>query len=151
MEGLAAAGAASSIIQIVDFGTKVCKRIIEYSSACRELPEAFKHVNAQLPLVAIALERIGQVAKTRGVTEAEARVLFEVLEACTKEVQGLQDVVLQALPGVKDGGFKRTVKAVGSLRWDDTVKRKGEVIQSYVRTLELALASLGVGGNVEGM
>jgi hypothetical protein len=43
MEALAAVGIVANIIQIVDFGSRVLKRLKEYQSKLGEIPEAFRH------------------------------------------------------------------------------------------------------------
>ncbi|KAF2472946.1 uncharacterized protein BDR25DRAFT_353255 [Lindgomyces ingoldianus] len=54
-EALAAVGIASNIIQLVDFGTQVLKRLNQYQSTIKEIPEAFCHIKSELPVLLDAL------------------------------------------------------------------------------------------------
>jgi len=48
-EALAAVGIVANIIQLVDFGSRVLKRLEEYQSILGEIPEAFRYIKAECP------------------------------------------------------------------------------------------------------
>ena len=50
-EALAAIGAVASIVQLVDFGSKVLLRLNEFQSSIGEIPKVFQHVKAELPVL----------------------------------------------------------------------------------------------------
>jgi hypothetical protein len=57
-EALAVVGIVANIIQLVDFGTWVLKRLEEYQSTLVEIPEAFRHIKAELPVLLDALRQM---------------------------------------------------------------------------------------------
>ena len=138
-EGLALAGAAASIIQIIHTGTVIADRIHKYSSACCDLPEIFKHVEIDLRLIVVTLEKVDEVTKTNCLDEPVRKALLGVVQACQKEAKELEKIVLVALPNVDDTSLKRTWKAIGSLSCDDKVRKKTDVIKRYVQTLHFSI------------
>ena len=56
-EALAVVGIVANIIQLVDFGSRVLKRLEEYQSKLGEIPEAFRHIKAELPILLDALRQ----------------------------------------------------------------------------------------------
>lgn len=48
---------AASIVQLIDYGTRVSKRLHEYPSNAGELPETFKHAPKLLPTLLKILEK----------------------------------------------------------------------------------------------
>jgi hypothetical protein len=56
-EALAVVGIVANITQLVDFGAQVLKRFEEYQSTLTEIPEAFRHIKAELPVLLDALTR----------------------------------------------------------------------------------------------
>ena len=49
-EALAVVGLVSSIVQFVDFGTKIIRRLEEFTSNAGDVPKTFRSIQAQLPL-----------------------------------------------------------------------------------------------------
>jgi len=58
VEPLAAVGVAASVIQLFDFTTKVVSRLEEFRSNVQEVPESFRQVYDQLPVLSATLEGI---------------------------------------------------------------------------------------------
>jgi hypothetical protein len=56
-EALAVVGIVANIIQLVDFGSRVLKRLEEYQSKLGEIPEAFRYIKAELPVLLDALRQ----------------------------------------------------------------------------------------------
>jgi hypothetical protein len=50
-EALAALGLAATIIQVVDYGTKVIVQLNDFRSSIVEAPKAFRDILVQLPLI----------------------------------------------------------------------------------------------------
>ena len=50
-EFIAAVGVASSFVALIDCGSKIVARLIEYQSMCGSVPEVFRGIHTQLPLL----------------------------------------------------------------------------------------------------
>jgi hypothetical protein len=56
-EALAVVGIIANIVQLVDFSSRVLKRLEDYQSQLGDIPEAFRHINASLPVLLDALQQ----------------------------------------------------------------------------------------------
>jgi hypothetical protein len=54
-EALVVVGIVASIVQLVDFSTRVVSRLDEFYSVAKEVPKSFRHVKTELPLLATTL------------------------------------------------------------------------------------------------
>src|SRR5437016_14526141 len=59
-EGLVAVGLAGNVLQFIDFGTRLCARIREYSSAAGGAPKKIESLAQRLSLVLRTLEGLGE-------------------------------------------------------------------------------------------
>jgi hypothetical protein len=86
-EALAVIGLVSSIVQFVDFGTKVVGRLTEYMRAVKDVPSAFSDVHVQLPLLMSSLEKTRARAEAHGVDAKLAESVREVVKKCDAHVR----------------------------------------------------------------
>jgi hypothetical protein len=56
-EALAIVGLVSSIVQFVDFSSKLVERLNEFLSNLEEVPKTFKDIKTELPLLINTLKR----------------------------------------------------------------------------------------------
>jgi hypothetical protein len=56
-EALAVVGIVANITQLVDFGSRVLRHPEEYQSKLGEIPEALRHIKAELPALLDALRQ----------------------------------------------------------------------------------------------
>jgi N-terminal domain on NACHT_NTPase and P-loop NTPases len=69
-EALAVVTVVSSIITLVDFSSKVLHRLNDFQSSCGEIPETFKQVKKELPILLATLDHTKvAVAARRGFLE----------------------------------------------------------------------------------
>ena len=59
-EAVAAISLTASIIQLVDFGSKVVHRLHEFQSNINEVPKVFRDIATRLPLLIDTLEQTKQ-------------------------------------------------------------------------------------------
>ena len=143
-EALAVVGVVANIIQLVDFSSCVLKRLEDYQSQLRELPEAFRHINAGLPVLLVALRQTQSAVNAGRIQNESEKALRPAIEGCTVQIKLLNDVIAKALPAPSDSRDRRGGKALRSLRYDAKVGRIAAVIQGYVQTLTYhAAATLG--------
>jgi hypothetical protein len=134
-EALAIVGLISSIVQFVDFGSKVVERLNEFSSNIHELPKDFQAVNVQLPLLIDTLNRTQRQATAGHISSATADALTPLIDACSTEIKVLQIILEKTLPPQKSTSWKRRLLALKSLAHDKDVDRSITKLESHIRLL----------------
>ena len=134
-ETLAIIGLISSIVQFVDFGTKVMHRLNEFQSNIKDVPETFRHIKTQLPLLIDTLKQTQAQADAAHLSEETAKALKLVVEGCLSQVKLLEEILIKALPTKKDSSLRKGLKALTSLAHDKDVQRITTALDGYVQTL----------------
>ncbi|KAF2731339.1 TPR-like protein, partial [Polyplosphaeria fusca] len=143
-EALTAVGIVANIIQLVDFGSRVLKRLEEYQSQFGAIPEAFRHIKTELPVLLDALQQTQSAIDAGSIKNESKKALHPAIEGCGVQIRRLDDVIAKALPTSSDSRIRRGGKAFRSLRDESKVERITAVIRGYVQTLTYhAAASLG--------
>jgi hypothetical protein len=152
-EALVAVGIVANIIQIVDFGSRVLKRLEEYQSKLEEIPEAFRHIKAELPVLLDALQQTKAAIDTESIQGEPKNALLPAVEGCGVQIKALDDVIAEVLPASDDSWVRRRRKAFRSLRHDAKVKKMAAVVRGYIQTLtyHAAASSSLLKGPLEGM
>ena len=142
-EALAVVGIIANIIQLVDFGSRVLKRLEEYQSKQGKIPEAFRHIKVELPILLDALRQTKAAIDTGSMEDGTKKALLVAIEECKVQITSLDDIIVKALPESGDSWPRRGRKALGSLRYDAKVERITAVVRGYIQTLTYhAAASL---------
>ncbi|KAL8647306.1 MAG: hypothetical protein Q9210_005637 [Variospora velana] len=134
-EAIAIVSFVSAVISLVDAGSRVLSRLHEFSEASQEIPESFKHLNAQLPIVLDGLRRTEARANAGHVDKRTQEALVPTIEGCRDRVAGLYDILEDVLPSMKDSSFDRAIKAAKSLSKDKKVQKLLKDIDSYLTSL----------------
>jgi hypothetical protein len=132
-EALAVVGIVANIAQLVDFGTRVLSRLDQYQSSLAEVPEAFRHIKSELPVLLDALQQTKAAIDAGSLQNSGA--LLPAVEGCSVQIMALDDIIRKLLPTKKDSWAKRGGKALRSLSYDAKVKRIIAVIRGYIQTL----------------
>jgi len=142
-EALAVVGIVANIIQLVDFGSRVLKRLEEYQSELGDIPEAFRHTKTELPVLLDALRQTKAAIDAGTIQDESKKALLPAVEGCAVQIKALDDVIIKALPASGDSCARRGRKALGSLRYDAKVEKICAVVRGYIQTLTYhAAASL---------
>ena len=140
-EAVAVAGIVANIIQLVDFSSRVLKRLEEYQSKLGKIPEAFRHIKIELPILLDALRQTKEAINTGSMQDETKQALLIAIEECRVQITSLEDIIVKALPESGDSWSRRGRKALGSLRYDAKVERITGVIHGYIQTLTYHAAS----------
>lgn len=142
-EGLAVVGIVASIVQLLDFGSRVLGRLDEYHARFEDLPEAFRHIKSELPVLLDALRKT-QTGACGGLMPDESKLaLLPAIAGCGDQIRLLDDIIAKLLPNSSDSRLRRSGKALQSLRYDTKVEKITMVIRGYIQTLTFhAAASL---------
>ena len=139
-EVIAGVAVASSFIQLIDFGSKIIRRLYEYQSASRELPKVFRSLQDQLPLLIQTLEQIKTTVDKKPNLNADPSAdslkiaLSHVVRGCQKQLELLDNILEKTLPQ-SDSWRERSKKAIVSVTKESEFKRISASIREYVNTL----------------
>src|ERR1700691_5713937 len=92
-EAFAILGVAASIVQLIDFGSKVFVRLNEFHSNAGEIPEAFQHVKAELPVLLDTLEQTKTAIETGSIRDETKKALLPAIDGCRTQI-GLLNFVM---------------------------------------------------------
>jgi hypothetical protein len=134
-EALAVVGLVSAIVQFVDFGGKLVERLNEFNSDTHEVPETFRTIKLQLPLLIDTLRRTQQQASAGHVSGETATTLKPLIDACFTEINALQARLDKTLPPHKSSSWQRRLLALKSLAHDKEVERSMVKLESHIRLL----------------
>jgi hypothetical protein len=139
-EALLVIGIIANIIQLVDFSTKVIERIEGFSQDVINLPESFRNLQIELPLLANTLKRTNKRADSGELDEDTCKAIKPIVAACEEKLKALNDVFARVVP--KDGASKAAVvwKAILSLKKEKEVEQVSAAMAGFVRTLTLHYA-----------
>jgi hypothetical protein len=134
-EGLAVVGVVASIIQLVDFSTKVIGRLEEFHSAAGEIPKSFRHLNTELPILSTTLQNISRDIETDLVEIGTRNALILAIDGCGEQLAQLDAILAKTLPATNDSRWTKSKKAVVSLHQEDKVENITKIIRNYIATL----------------
>lgn len=134
-EAFAVVGLISVIIQLVDFGSKIVHRLDELRSDIDQIPQVFRDIKNQLPLLLNTLQRTRAQAEAGDFDADTQRAILSVVEGCQSQVQSLDDVLNKTLPSMGDSRWRRGMKVLLNVRQEKGVQRIIESLQTYVSTL----------------
>ena len=136
-ESLVAFGVAANVIAVVDFGTKVLKRLEEYREAVQELPKTFHDASIQVGLLVDYINNIQEADRTGALSRTAAKRLRPAILECEKMVKELNKILERTLPEPNASSTQRKLKALGSLRYDGKVEKIMTNLRGYMSTLTL--------------
>lgn len=134
-EVVAAISFTSAVISLLDTGARVLNRLHEFNEASNEIPESFRHLNAQLPIVLDGLRRTEARAKAGNVDHRTQEALIPTIQGCRDRIQNLYDVLNSVLPSKTDSSMERAIKAARSLSKDKKVQKLLKDVDSYLTSL----------------
>ena len=134
-EALAAIGLAASFLQLVDFGSKVLKRLTEFQSRAKAVPQCLTALTIDLPLFLSTLEALTHHIENHNVSpETRARVLSAVSE-CQKQIEILDRFLTKSSPQATDSRWRRGRKAIASILQDDEVEKVQKTLHDRLQVL----------------
>jgi len=134
-EAVAVISLLSSIVQLVDFGTKLIDRLNEFASATEDVLSCFRSIKSQLPLAIITLRRVEAQARSGRVSDADAQALKPVIDNSLDETKKLTRFLDSAVPVGTFSTFQKRLQALNSLKYDKKVQKCSERLQANVQVL----------------
>jgi hypothetical protein len=146
MSGVEALGVASAVVQLVQFGAAVLKRLDEYRTAAGGLPRALEDVALQLQALHRALDRTQKAIDEKVLTPEDEKVLQPIIYNSKKQIQDLKDLMEKALPEPGARLWRRVWTAGKSLANDDKLSRIYNGIQATISMMTLHAATFAAYG-----
>jgi hypothetical protein len=143
-EALAIIGLVSSIVQFVDFSSKIVERLSEFQSSLNEVPKTFRDIKSELPLLIDVLKRTESQVHCGDINRDTHDALAVVVEGCRNQVQLLDDILVKTLPKVGDSSWKRGRKAFSSVAQEKRVHQITTTLRNYVQILTYHQATTGI-------
>lgn len=140
-EAVIAVGLASSVIQLIDFSSRIARQLKHFSSSVDNLPPAFRNVQITLPLILDILKRTRQQIDFGEINHETQTALQPLLEGCTLEVQRLEDLLAALLAKTSDSPFKKTAKVVSSVLKEKKIEAIASALQKFLQVLTCHQAS----------
>jgi hypothetical protein len=150
-EVLAVVGVVSSIVGLVDFGSKVLHRLNEFQSSRGEIPESFKHIKEKLPILLETLNQTKLAVEKGSIKEETKEALSSVVDGCQTQITLLNDLIVKSLPQEGDSWRKKTSKAISSLRQDAKVTKITITIRSHIQDLTNYLSASSASQTANGI
>ncbi|KAF2133626.1 TPR-like protein [Dothidotthia symphoricarpi CBS 119687] len=134
-EALATLAVVASILQVVDLGVRVIKRLEDFREEAGGLPKAFTHISRRLPILIDALRKTKQIMENGSIAESTREAFAPAVEECSRQIAKLDSTIDRALPKIGDSGMTRKWKAVASVKYDSEVQEMDKVIGMYMDTM----------------
>ena len=138
MDPLSALALAAAVVQFIDFGWKVAKRVDEYSSHNpQDTPKSLQAVCTQLPLLLSSLGHMKSGAQVDGIDVNTRCILRGVVAGCMAQVEALEAIVdeIARVPG--ESLRVRMKKVFVSLEKDKAIAEIQHNLQTYISVLVL--------------
>lgn len=140
-EALAIVSVVASIVQLVDYSTRVVSRLDEFYSVTKEVPKSFRHIKTELPLLATTLARLERAISTTSVASKSTKALVPVIAGCNEQVTQLDAILEKTLPEANDGLRIKSKKAIVSVHYDSKVEGITKTLRNYVGILTFYCAA----------
>ncbi|TVY83319.1 Ankyrin-1 [Lachnellula suecica] len=138
MDPISAIGVAAAVIQFVQFGLQVAKRLDEFNKAHPgEVPRSLQAISIQLPLLLNALSRIKTDDQVGNLDVDTKCILRGVISGCQAQVAEVETMMneISRTPGE---AFKAKIKKVfTSLKYDEKIWAVERNLHTYISVLIL--------------
>jgi hypothetical protein len=134
-EALVIVSVVASIVQLVDFSTRVVSRLDEFYSVAKEVPKSFRHVKTELPLLATTLAQLKETISTTFIADKSTKALVSVIAGCNEQVTQLDAILEKTLPEANDSLRVKGKKVIVSLHYDSKVEGITKTLRNYVGIL----------------
>lgn len=136
-EAFAVISFISAVAALIEIGSTVVGRLNDFREKAHEVPEAFKHIKAQLPITINSLQRTSAEAQAGNVDSDTQKALTPALEGCQSQIRRLDKILDQVLPTDKDSSWTRKTKALRSISKDKEVRSLLLELDRYLLRLVL--------------
>ena len=131
-ETIAILGLISSIVSLVEIGSRVARRLKEFKEEADELSGTLQSIKVRLPLIIDVVQRIQRQFQDEMVGEGTAQALMPVVEACKKRVAKVEAIIIKVLPAEGASSWERHVIAVMIFSYDKDIEQISTSLEAHV-------------------
>jgi hypothetical protein len=135
-EAAAIIGLVASIASLIDLTARVVSRLHDFTSKSSDIPESFRSLSIQLPLLTTKLLRIQIQAEAGRLPDDVTKDLKSVVDNTSEQVSAIQIYLAKVLPPDSASKLEWTLKALKSLAKEDKVQQALERINKSNHILE---------------
>lgn len=128
-------GIVANIVDLVEFSTKVLARLNDFQSNLEEIPKAFRHIKAELPVLQETLKETIDKLGHGAIEDSTKAALLPAVQGCKIQIEALDGLLAETLPVAGDFRFKKTTKALWSITHDGKVESITITLRGYIATL----------------
>ena len=132
---MAVIGLAAAISQFVDYGQRIITRLNDFQSSVHEVPDTFKDIKIELPLLLDTLSRTKAQVQAGTINQTTLSVLMPVVEGCRFQVAELESLLVKVLPSSGDSSWQKGMKAFSSIAKEKRILKIIATLRNYVQTL----------------
>ena len=140
-EAIAVIGVVASIVQLVDFSSRVLHRFEEFQSSLGEIPKSFRNIKAELPVLQDTLQQTREAINAGLVRDETKKALIPAIEGCTEQIGLLDPILANTLPTPTDSRLRRGTKAILSLHQEAKIESITKILRGYIGTLTFYYAA----------
>jgi hypothetical protein len=140
-EVIAVVAVVSSIVQLVDFTTKVLTRLNEIQSGTSDIPNSLRYLKTELPVLVHTLEGIHDAIKADRFPPKCATALQPAVDGCNQSIHEIESILSKSLPKQSDGKTKILMKSLGSVWNEGKIERITATLRGYIATLTFYFAA----------
>ncbi len=122
---------------LIDISCRVVNRLNGFHSATQEVPDAFRHIKAQVPIAIDSLRRTQADALAGGVDLETQNALKPTMEGCKSVIQRMDKILGKILPVETDSFWKKTTKVIRSLRQEREIETLLQELHRYLAGVTL--------------
>lgn len=138
MDPLTAIGLAASVVQFVQFGLEVSRRLNELNSKHPgEVPRSLEAISNQLPLLLNALNRIKSDSSISHLDFDTRCVLKGMVAGCTTQIAEVEFMINEISSATGDSFKKKIKKVFSSFKYEDKVWQIQRNLHTYISVLIL--------------
>lgn len=134
-EALIVVGAVASVIQLVDFTSKVFDRVNNYIHRVDEVSENLRDITIHLPLFIDAMHRIQFHIDLGSFNLQTTPALKLLIDECFSQMNALDDLLTKLNPEPGGSKLTKTRKAILGLKDDKTLERIFSKVSGYIEIL----------------
>ena len=122
-EAFAVVGFAAALLQFVDFGTKVIRRLHELENQSADNASLFRGIYHRLPLTLDLVKKIMLQMEAGLIGDKTKEAMYPVIQSCIAQAEGLNKLLQKVLPGQGDNSWIRGKKAIYSVLSESEIER----------------------------
>jgi hypothetical protein len=134
-EPLLALGIVASIIQLIDFSSKVIRRLDEFKVDGRKIPRTLQNLKTKFALLRKALQQVKNSIDAGFVGDDNEATLSSAVRGCQELIQEVDDIITKILPSSDDSKQTRVKKVLASFHQEAKIRSINKTLNDHIRTL----------------